>query len=99
MVEVSFLKKLKNKIENLDLCHHKKILEIIVAENIPHSENKNGVFINMNCFNPVIIDKINKYIEYVEKQENTLKQYETMKHSYKKNYFDKQDKEEVLYSN
>jgi hypothetical protein len=99
MEEVSFLKKLKNKIESLDLCHHKKILEIIVAENIPHSENKNGVFINMSCFNSIIIDKINKYIEYVEKQENTLKQYETMKHSYKKNYFDKQDKEEVLYSN
>ena len=38
-------------------------------------------------------------INAFSKQENTLKQYETMKHSYKKNYFDKQDKEEVLYSN
>ena len=99
MEETTFLKNLKYKIENLDLCHHLKILEIVINKNIPHSENKNGVFINMNCFNQDIINEIQKYIEYVEKQEKILKQYESMKHNYAKNYFNKEDKETVLYSN
>jgi hypothetical protein len=99
MEETHFLKNLKNNIENLDLCHHLKILEIVINKNIPHSENKNGVFINMNCFNQDIIHEIQKYIEYVEKQEKTLKQYESMKHSYAKNYFNKEDKETSAYSN
>ena len=72
---------------------------IIINENIPHSENKNGVFVNMNCFDSEIIQKIKKYIDYVEKQEKTLNQYESMKHKYQQNYFNKEDKEKVLYSN
>ena len=99
MENTFFLKDLKYKIEGLDLCHHKKILEIIIDKNIPHSENKNGVFINMNCFNTAIIYEIKKYIEYVETQEKTLKQYESMKNKIHKNYFDKEDKEKVSYSN
>ena len=99
MENTTFLKNLKSKIEQLDICHHKKILEIIITENIPHSENKNGVFVNMNCFDSEIIEKIKKYIEYVEKQEKTLKQYESMKHKYQQYYFNKEDKEKPLYSN
>jgi len=101
MENTTYLKNLKNTIEKLDLCHHKKILEIIITENISYSENKNGVFINMNRFDDNIINKIKGYIQYVETQEQTLKQYESMKHNYKKNYFNlsKEDKEKLSYTN
>ena len=42
---------LKELIENLDVFHHNKILKILVQNNIKYSENRNGIFVNMNSFN------------------------------------------------
>ena len=42
---------LKEQIENLDAFHHNKILKILVKNNIKYSENRNGIFVNMNSFN------------------------------------------------
>ena len=99
MKTVSYLKKLKKKIELLDVCHHTEILSIIKKNDINYSENKNGIFINMNLLNQLIIEDIEKYIKYVDVQEKTLKKVETLKHTFKKEYFNKQDKEKVLYTN
>ncbi len=99
MRNVSYLKKLKKKIEQLDMCHHTKILSIIKNNNINYSENKNGIFINMNLLNETIIQDIEKYIKYVDIQEKTLKKVENLKYDFKKEYFNKEDKEKLLYSN
>ena len=39
--------KLKSKIEKLGKIHQTKILEIITRNNIKYSENRNGIFLNM----------------------------------------------------
>ena len=45
---------LKDQIENLDAFHHNKILKVLVKNNIKYSENRNGIFVNMNSFNEIL---------------------------------------------
>ena len=96
-INIEFLKKLKNNIEKLDVCHHKKILAIIKQKNINYSENRNGIFINMNLFSEEIIQEICKYLEYVKEQEKNLNDIESLKLDFKKDYFDKPNKEKSIY--
>lgn len=98
MYTTQYLKNLKKKIEHLDTYHHLKILSILKKNNIDYSENKNGIFVNMNSFTENIIKDINDFIKYVEQQEKTLKKVENLKYSYKKDYFDKEDKEINVYN-
>jgi hypothetical protein len=98
MYTTQYLKNLKKKIEYLDTYHHLKILSILKNNNIGFSENKNGIFVNMNSFTENIIKDINNFIKYVEQQEKNLKKVETLKYSYKKDYFDKEDKEIQSYN-
>ena len=98
MNSTQYLKNLKKKIEQLDTYHHQKILSIIKKHSVDFSENKNGIFVNMNSFSKDLIKDINVFIKYVEQQEKTLKKVETLKYSYKKDYFDKEDKEIKAYN-
>ena len=82
-VNTEYLKNKKN-IEKLDKCHHKKILDILQKHNINFSENRNGIFINMNLFNKVIINDITKYLNYVKEQEKNLYDVESLKQHFKK---------------
>ena len=61
MYTTQYLKNLKKKIENLDVYHHQKILSIIKKHEIDFSENKNGIFINMNAFTKNLIKDINAF--------------------------------------
>ena len=98
MYTTQYLKNLKKKIENLDVYHHQKILSIIKKHDLDFSENKNGIFINMNAFTKDLIKDINEFIKYVEQQEKNLKKIESLKYSYKKDYLDKEDKEINIYN-
>tara|TARA_B100001559_G_C16046654_1_gene414989 strand:- start:169 stop:462 length:294 start_codon:yes stop_codon:yes gene_type:complete len=97
-MDITKLKKIKKKIETLDSYHHIEILSILKRNNIKYSENKNGVFVNMNVFTKEIVSEIQKFIEYVDNQEKTLENIELKKNSYKKDYF-KENKEKVSYLN
>ena len=46
---------LKKKIENIDIRHHIEIFRIFQENNVSYSENRNGIFINMNNINTDII--------------------------------------------
>jgi len=98
MNSTQYLKNLKKKIEQLDTYHHQKILSIIKKHSVDFSENKNGIFVNMNSFSKDLIKDINVFIKYVEQQEKNLNKVETLKHNYKKDYFDKEDKEISVYN-
>ena len=91
------LKDLKKQIENMSKDHHVKILEIIQINKISYSENKNGIFINMNNLKPEIIEKINDYINYTTCQETNLQNVETMKKKLQNKFF--KDNKEKTYNN
>ena len=60
---------LRNQIESLDKIHHIKILKIIKENKIKFSENRNGIFINMNALNDKTILEIVKMLDYIKEQE------------------------------
>ena len=84
---------LKEQIENLDAFHHNKILKILVKNDIKYSENRNGIFVNMNSFNEVTIIDIEKTLSYIKNQEKNLKDIETIKEEINKDYFENDNKE------
>ena len=88
---------LKDRIEKLEKFHQIHILEILVTNNVPFTENRNGIFINMIKVNPDIIKKIREYLLYVSSQNNQLETTEQLKQQLKYNYFkDNKDKTSSL---
>ncbi len=59
------LKELRDTITELDVCEQSEVLKIIEKNNIKFTENKNGVFINMNKLSDKSIDDIENFLEYI----------------------------------
>ncbi len=91
---------LKEQIENLDAFHHNKILKVLVKNNIKYSENRNGIFVNMNSFDKNTVKEIEESLQYIKNQEKNLQDIETIKKEINKDYFenDNKDKNTVILS-
>ena len=89
--------KLKNKIEKLDKIQQVRILEILTKNQIKYSENRNGIFLNMDNLNDKTILEIEKNLEYFQKQEKTLSDIETIKKELNNDYFKNGNKETTTY--
>lgn len=89
--------KLKNKIEKLDKIHQVKILDILIKNQVKYSENRNGIFLNMDNLNEKTIVAIEKNLEYFRKQEKTLSDIETIKEELNNDYFKNGNKETPTY--
>ena len=89
--------KLKSKIEKLDKIHQIKILDILIKNQIKYSENRNGVFLNMDSLNKKTIQEIKENLEYFQKQEKTLSDIENIKQELNQDYFKNGNKETTTY--
>ena len=69
---VEKLKILKKDIESLQENEHLEILKIINKSSIKYSENKNGIFINMNRLPTDIIDEIKEFLEFCKSNKMEL---------------------------
>ena len=87
MVSIEELKNLRNVIDNLNPLYHDKIFDLIKENNMLYSENKNGIFINMNNLSKTCIEKIYEYLEYIKKQEKNFSDVEKIKREFKKDFF------------
>tara|TARA_B110000977_G_scaffold181784_1_gene242802 strand:- start:5753 stop:6067 length:315 start_codon:yes stop_codon:yes gene_type:complete len=81
------LNKLKNIIDNLDKIHHLKIFKVLKDNNVKFSENRNGIFINMNSFDENTIKNIELTLQYINRQEKQLLDIETIKYDLKQDFF------------
>jgi hypothetical protein len=88
-MNVHKITQLKNDIEKIDKIHHIKIFKILKENNIKFSENRNGIFINMNSFNDVTIKTIENTLLYIKEQEKNLKDVESIKNELKVDFFKK----------
>ena len=86
-MNIDKLKNLKNEIDNLDKIHHLKIFKILKDNDVKYSENRNGIFINMNSFNEKTIISIQNTLNYINEQEKQLKDIETIKTDLQKDFF------------
>jgi hypothetical protein len=65
-IEITKLKELRDIITELDVCEQSEILKIIDKNKIKFTENKNGVFINMNKLNNKSIEDIENFLSYIK---------------------------------
>lgn len=78
---------IKTKIEQLNKKQQMEILKIIMKMDISHSENNNGVFFNLSSLSQHQIFELQKYIEYINDQEDTLQELEDVKNELNETYF------------
>ena len=81
------LNEIKEEIEKMDKNSHLEVFNILENEQIPYNKNMNGVFINLSIIHKDIIQKLEKFIEYKNKQKNILNHDELIKEQYKKDFF------------
>ena len=87
---------LRDKIQALDQFHQIGIFKILNTYDVKYTENRNGIFVNMNELDDEIIKKIEKYLHYVSTQQNQLDVVEQQKEQYKLSFF--KDNKEYSYS-
>jgi len=75
------------KIETLTKDQHIDILRILVNHNVTLNENKNGTFVNLSVLNKQTIDDIKEHLQHITAQEDQLKESETTKNNYNKEFF------------
>lgn len=80
--------KIKKKIESLNKQQQTKVMEIFIKKNIQFTENKNGIFINLNKIPLNIMEEITQYLEYINLQEKSLSKQELTKKQIEQQYFD-----------
>ena len=93
----SSLTNLKENIEKLNKFHQIEVLKILRNdESCTLNENKNGVFINLSNINEKTIIQMERYLEYVKKQEEQLNDVEVQKDMLSNTFFkDNKDKTNI----
>jgi|TARA_B000000477_G_scaffold123760_1_gene129841 hypothetical protein len=92
-MNIEKLTNLKNMIDELDTIHHLKIFKVLKDNNVKFSENRNGIFINMNSINEKTIKDIEQALLYIKQQEKQLKDIESIKDDLKQDFFIQNNKE------
>lgn len=83
-INIKRLDQINNHIEKLDKRQHIEILKILNKKEINKiTENKNGIFVNMNELSEECIDEIERYLEYIKTKEQDLNVLESEKQNYK----------------
>lgn len=66
-------KSIMTRIQNLkNKKHYVHIYKIIKDNNVTHSQNINGIFINLTNIEDSILDKIVEYLDYVESRNSEI---------------------------
>jgi hypothetical protein len=81
-------KKLIEISKNLTKLEYFEILNIIEEDKGQYSENKNGIFINLNNINENTIDKIFNFIDFIKHKKEDLLKHEEIINNAKKNISD-----------
>jgi len=74
------IQKMVDKIGTLDTCHHIAIASILKEEgNVKINENQSGLMVNMSLVSAEVVLKIQRFLDFITKQESQLKDLEDMK--------------------
>lgn len=79
---------LKDRIEHMEKYHQIEILRILHKfSSVTTNENNNGTFVNLTELSEEVILELEKYTDYVEKQQLLLKQVENEKNKLEQHFF------------
>tara|TARA_Y100000591_G_C21783715_1_gene672564 strand:+ start:676 stop:939 length:264 start_codon:yes stop_codon:yes gene_type:complete len=66
LLSFDYLNNLKKKILSLNETEYKEVYKIILNNNISHTKNSNGVFINLKLLNNRTIEEIESLLKYYD---------------------------------
>lgn len=78
---------LRDRIEALPKIHHKDVARILLENNITYDENKNGMFVNLSTVPQDILEKVARFISYIDLQQETIDTGETERKDIKIQFF------------
>jgi hypothetical protein len=79
---------LKERIEKMSKYHQVEVLRILTnTPEVKINENNNGTFINLSEQPTEILNKLEKYANYVDEQQKQLKLIETEKQEIEQTFF------------
>lgn len=101
MQKIEKLEQLREQIESLEKFHQTEILKILheKVDKDVLNENNNGTFVNLSSLTDDIINDLEIYLNYVNKQETQLDALETQKEEFKVKYFQKENKDNTTQLN
>ena len=83
-MEVEDLTQIRNNIQLLDKDKQIEIFKIFKRFNVFYSENKNGIFINLTEVKKDVLIEVQKFIDYINKQEHHIEIVEQQKEEIQK---------------
>ena len=66
----------KTTIERMSTENQRKFIGVVLENEIPYTENKNGTFINISELNKTQLSKIKKFLEENDETEKRFNDYE-----------------------
>ena len=78
---------LRDKIQQLNKFHQLEIFRIFKTQKVNFTENRNGIFVNMNDLDEIILRTIAEYLNYVSTQQQHLESIEQQKIMIAKSFF------------
>jgi hypothetical protein len=78
---------LRDRIEALPKIHHKEVARILLESNFSFDENKNGMFINLSTVSQDVLEKIARFISYIDLQQETISTGESERKDLKDQFF------------
>ena len=79
---------LKDRLEKMNKPQQIELARMLIHEyKVTYDENQNGIFINMSELSPSILDKIKKFLQYVELQEENITNVEREMNGLKDTFF------------
>ena len=78
---------IQQRIEQLPVDTQLEVLKILKKENVVLNNNNNGIFVNLSFYkDSPLIDKLNEFLEYTDKQEQFINIIEDKKTEIKNKY-------------
>ena len=78
---------LREKIQALSKFHQLEVLRLLNKEKVEYTENRNGIFVNMNNLPEESIVALKDYLNYVSTQQDQLESIEKKKEEYANSFF------------
>ena len=87
MSSTESLVELKDNLEGFELGNQARALKILIDNSVSFDENANGVFVNMSNIQPEVLEQLQKFVGYVNLQQQFLQGQENEKDQLRENYF------------
>ena len=83
--KIELCKNIQSNIYHLSQNELYEIFKILYTNKSTYTKNNNGVFVNLNWLNYIILEQVNNYIIFCIKSHKEIKKHEIMKNMYNEN--------------